>query len=470
MRYKYKNISLSYSIMGGGIIQLVSLGNQENYLVSNPQYSFFKSVYRRHTNFSIEAVEQHFNTNPSVESTILTSKISKNGDMIYRMWVDATLYSEGFSISDGQTDVYSAWTNSTGYALIKECEISIGGQKIDSHNSVWLDIYNELTDHDNKEWIGVNKHASKNLYLETSETLPNLRLYVPLKFWFCKKASCSIPLVAINYHDVELKITTRDINSLINTNANTTGATPVTKPPDIRLWVDYVHLDDDERRRISQTQHEYLIEQVKMEEYPAKLLHKINFTNPVKELIWVVQNNNVRSEKKFKSGVTNIDAMENSENSLLHSNDYFCYQTDQNNVEEFYGYSQKESFSSFKLLLNNTERFPERKASYFRLCQPIQAGHNLPSKHIYLYSFALKPEEHQPSGSCNFSTISDIKMSFKGNLDSNSTISVFAINYNILRISSGMGGIVYTGIPDNEGYERKHERPVKKKKKTHKKK
>ena len=99
--------------MGGGIIQLVSLGNQENYLVSNPQYSFFKSVYRRHTNFSIEAVEQHFNTNPSVESTILTSKISKNGDMIYRMWVDATLYSEGFSISDGQTDVYSAWTNST---------------------------------------------------------------------------------------------------------------------------------------------------------------------------------------------------------------------------------------------------------------------------------------------------------------------------------------------------------------------
>ena len=432
--------------MGGGLIQLTSLGKQDNYLISNPQYSFFKAVYRRHTNFSIESVEQTFNTNVGIESTNLVSKLSNNGDLVYHMWLDIKLYNEGFGLGSEQEDIYTAWTNNTGYALIKEYELLIGGQSIDKHYSQWLDIYNELTDHEDKEWIGVNKHASKNLYLETSLTLPNLRLYIPLKFWFCRKESLALPLIALQYHDVEIKIMTRNINQLINTNADTTGATQLTKPPDFQFWVDFIYLDNDERRRFSQNSHEYLIEQVQMEEHPARLLQTINFNHPIKELIWVIQKNTVREAKEFKSNVTNIDAMSNSDTALNNSNDYFCYETTDANVEEFYGYNQNETFDTFTLLFDGVERFRQRKASYFRLCQPIQAGHNLPMKHIYMYSFSLKPEEYQPSGTCNFSRINDVKMSFTGNM-TNSTLNVYAVNYNILRIKSGMGGIVFSGNP-----------------------
>ena len=446
--------------MGGGIIQLTSLGTQDNYLISNPQYSFFKAVYRRHTNFSIESVQQTFDKHVKVESTTVTSKIANIGDLIYHTWLDISLFKEGFSISEGQEeDTYVAWTNGTGYAFIKEYELKIGGQKIDKHYSSWLDIYNELTDHDDREWIGANKHASKSLYLESSLTLPNLKLYIPLKFWFCRKVALALPLIALQYHDVEISFTTRNVNTLINTNANTGSATPITKDPELNLWVDYIHLDNDERRRFAQNSHEYLIEQVQMEEYPAKtnLLQTVNFNHPVKELIWVIQKNNVKEEKEFKANVSNIDATLNSDITLVNSNDYFCYQSTEDNIEEFYGIEQKENFSTFRLLINGIDRFPERKASYFRLCQPIQAGHSLSTKHIYMYSFSLKPEEYQPSGTCNFSRINDIKMSFTGTMN-NSTLTVYAVNYNILRIKSGMGGIVFTGNP----------RVVKKKVKTQK--
>lgn len=434
--------------MGGGMIQLTSLGTQDNYLISNPQYSFFKAVYRRHTNFSIESVQQTFNSNVGVESTTVTSKLSRVGDLIHHIWLDVNLFNEGCGFGDYNKKVndYVAWTNSTGYALIKEYELLIGGKRIDIQYSEWLDIYNELTDHDNREWIGVNKHASKNLYLSSSKELPNLKLYIPLKFWFCKKPALSLPLIALQYHDVEIRIRTRSINSLINTNINTTTITPVTKKPDFNLWVDYIYLDNDERRRFSQNPHEYLIEQVQREEYPASsnMLQTINFNYPVKELIWGFQKNIVKEEKEFRSNVLNINAKLNNSTTIENSNDYFCYQTTDTNEEEFYGIKQNENFSTFKLLINGVERFSERKASYFRLCQPVQAGHNIPSKHIYLYSFALKPEEYQPSGTCNFSRIHDIKMSFTGNII-DSTLSIYAVNYNVLRIKSGMGGIVFAG-------------------------
>ena len=296
-------------------------------MVSNPQYSFFKAVYRRHTNFSIESVQQSLNQNAKIESTNLVSKLTNAGDLVHHIWLDVSLFNEGFSLND-TGEHYAAWTNSTGYALIKEYELLIGGKSIDIHYPQWLDIYNELTDHKNSECIGVNKHASKELYLLTSTSLPNLRLHVPLKFWFCRKASLSLPLIALQYHDVEVRILTRNINTLINTNADTTGATPVTKPPEVNLWVDFIYLDDDERKRFAENTHEYLIEQVQQIEIDSvQSLERINLNFPVKELIWIFQNNTVKQEKEFKDGVTNIDAMSNKSTSLNNANDYFCHQT-----------------------------------------------------------------------------------------------------------------------------------------------
>ena len=115
-------------------------------------------------------------------------------------------------------------------------------------------------------------------------------------------------------------------------------------------------------------------------------------------------------------------------------------------TEYINGQKSYEGFNTAKLRLNGHDRFAERKASYFRLCQPLQAGHKIPEKHIYCYSFALKPEEHQPSGSCNFSRIDNAKLMFKNvsKGDSTATITCYAINYNVLRIMSGMGGLAYS--------------------------
>jgi hypothetical protein len=131
---------------------------------------------------------------------------------------------------------------------------------------------------------------------------------------------------------------------------------------------------------------------------------------------------------------------------LYEKNDYFNYSVGlTTSTEIINGATSSEGFIDVKLQLNGHDRFAKRNASYFRTCQPIQAGHKVPSKHIYCYSFALKPEEHQPSGTCNFSRIDNAKMIFNAvtGLD-DLTLTVWAVNYNVLRIMSGMGGLAYS--------------------------
>ena len=169
---------------------------------------------------------------------------------------------------------------------------------------------------------------------------------------------------------------------------------------------------------------------------------KLNFNHPVKELIWTVQANNAIAE-----GVAAADATLNEPTLAtadFQNNDYFNYSPGANgSVERINGVVSREGFSTMKLQLNGHDRFTERKATYFRTCQPIQAGHKVPSKHIYCYSFALKPEEHQPSGTCNFSRIDTAQMILGGTITA-LHLTVYAINYNVLRIMSGMGGLAYS--------------------------
>ena len=431
--------------MGGGLMQLVAYGAQDIYLTGNPQITFFKVVYRRHTNFSMESIQQTFNGTPAVGGSTITSTISRNGDLVGRLWLDIKLSTTTFGGKSGQT--YCNWTNNTGHAFVKECEIEIGGQRIDRHYSQWLDVWNELTDHDEQEWLGLNKHAAKNAYLKSNTTLnpssDGLRLYVPLQFWFCRNPGLALPLIALQYHEVKVKLTTRGLLDLINadgtgaiTNAGTVGN-------DVKLWADYIYLDTDERRRFAQVSHEYLIEQVQREKGTMSTSQKLNFNHPVKELIWTVQDNTCST-----SGASTIDAADNvTDNSAATgNNDYFNYGagTDRAATESINGVaSVGEGFTDMKLQLNGHDRFAKRNASYFRTCQPIQAGHKVPSKHIYCYSFALKPEEHQPSGTCNFSRIDNAKMVFTGG-GTTASLTVWAVNYNVLRIMSGMGGLAYS--------------------------
>jgi len=449
-------------------MQLVAYGAQDIYLTGNPQITFFKVVYRRHTNFSMEAIQQTFNGSALVGGSTVTATISRNGDLVSRLWLDVTMDKtliSAFSPAD-ESLRYFNWTNNTGHALIKDCEIEIGGQRIDKHYDQWLDISNELTDHDESEWIGLNKHHARDSYLLSGSigktsmgTRADLdtKLYIPLQFWFCRNPGLALPLIALQYHEVKIKITTRNIIALQNCSVAPQSSGDASKGPQkFELWADYIYLDTDERRRFAQVSHEYLIEQLQREG-PAtiSLNQKLNFNHPVKELIWVVQELTSAQENTTVETLVNPVTGNAAGNSVKYSakNDYFNYSlsaatTSGANVEYINGCTSYEGFKTAKLQLNGHDRFAKRNASYFRTCQPIQAGHKVPTKHIYCYSFALKPEEHQPSGTCNFSRIDNARFVFEHVGGSASTwdskITIYAINYNVLRIMSGMGGLAYS--------------------------
>ena len=432
-------------------MQLVAYGAQDIYLTGNPQITFFKVVYRRHTNFSMEAIQQTIQGTSAAGGSTLTSTISRNGDLVGRLWLDVLMVpAAGTTGTAG--DLWTNWTNNTGHAFVKECEVEIGGQEIDKHYSQWLDVWNELTDHDEEEWQGLNKHGAKDAYLRPpsgvsgATAMRALRFYVPLQFWFCRNPGLALPLIALQYHEVKVRLTTRSVVGLINSSGTTRVAA---KAPTCTLWADYIYLDTDERRRFAQVSHEYLIEQVQRTQGAMSNTQKLNFNHPVKELIWTVQDNVAGTENSALA--SSVDATLNTNgfgSAMTEGNDYFNYNTNMtDDAEVINGTSAYESFKDMKLQLNGHDRFEARNASYFRLCQPLQAGHKVPTKHIYCYSFALKPEEHQPSGTCNFSRIDNAQMLFTsaGTFSSIAkTLNVWAVNYNVLRIMSGMGGLAYS--------------------------
>ena len=434
--------------MGGGLMQLVAYGAQDIYLTGNPQITFFKVVYRRHTNFSIEAIQQIFeqssdNLYSGGKKSVL---ISRNGDLIHKIWLECNLQCKS-SLMNGSGCTYVNWTNNTGHALIEECSIRIGGQEMDKHSSRWLDIWNELTDHDEADWLGLNKHAAKNAYLNSqgplsSEDSISLKLYIPLQFWFCRNVGLALPLIALQYHEVELDIKFRESSALINTDFRGTLVTEESSI-NVNVFADYIYLDTDERRRFAQVSHEYLIEQIQYKENnKSNTKFRIDFNHPVKEIIWILPNSDYG--RKYSDSIANIDATIEDGN---HGNDYFNYNAHRSTayIENISGQQSYEGFNRSTLKLNGHVRFKERDASYFRICQPRQAGHKIPTKHIYMYSFALNPEEHQPSGTCNFSRLDNAHLSFNQlNDNGKQQISVYVVSYNVLRIMSGMGGLAYS--------------------------
>lgn len=380
--------------MGGGLMQLVAYGAQDVYLTGNPQITFFKVVYRRHTNFACESIEQTFNGSVSFGRKV-TATISRNGDLITNCWVEANM----------PETTGGAYVNSVGHALLKSVELEIGGQRIDKHYADWLEIWSELTLPEEKR--AGYKHMTAKADT-TVLTFTGGKLYVPLVFFFNRNPGLALPLIALQYHEVKINIEFEEKSKLLGSGAS------ITDELEASLYVDYVYLDTDERRRFAQVSHEMLIEQLQFtgDESISTGSNKIrlNFNHPVKELLWVVKDPS-------------------------QADDPFSY-TDENGVEPI---------RRAKLQLNGHDRFSERDGSYFRLVQPYQHHTRVPSKHVYSYSFALKPEEHQPSGTCNFSRIDNATLNLDCNtLDADAVLKVYAVSYNVLRVMSGMGGLNFS--------------------------
>ena len=412
--------------MGGGLLQLVAYGAQDVYLTGNPQITFFKVVYRRHTNFAIESIQQTFNGVSSYNNSISVT-VSRNGDLINRAYLQVNVpkladYADGSSSAPRYVNYY-------GLRLVKEVVVEIGGQQIDKHYSDWMYIWNELSlpmgkKHGYDEMVGAD---GSELSGATDKTM----LYIPLEFWFCRNVGLALPLIALQYHEVKFKLT---FDSMANCIANA-PSTGVESRLDASMWIDYIFLDTDERRRFAQLSHEYLIEQLQFtgqETFSGSgnNRYKLNFNHPCKELVWVAK----RSDLSAWYDYTDADNKDTTGGST-----YYPVKTVGSNP-----------VTNCLLQLNGNDRFAARAGSYFNFVQPYQHHSNIPSnKGINVYSFALKPEEHQPSGTLNMSRIDTAVLSFESTANylsssQSSTAHIYAVNYNVLRIMSGMGGLAYS--------------------------
>jgi hypothetical protein len=391
--------------MGGGLMQLVAYGAQDIYLTGNPQITFFKVVYRRHTNFSMEAIEQTLNGTVNFGSRV-TATVSRNGDLVSRMYI--------------QTDLTSGddLGANAGHALVSNVELEIGGQKIDKHTGLWMETWSELTLENKTFHTGaaattrVAGTVFQNMAcaggLSGAAIASTDTMYVPLQFWFCRNPGLALPLIALQYHEVKVILELAAETQIFSAaNTNTIN--------NFKLWADYIYLDTDERRRFAQVSHEYLIEQVQEQTFATDSTScELNFNHPVKELIWV--HGGVAAATTAVSHVT------------------------------------PETFSSISataiVKLNGHDRFTARPMTYFTRCQVNDyhtgCGGIIQKDAIAVYSFALKPEEHQPSGTCNFSRIDNAKLEFSASVNADQSLIVYAVNYNVLRIMSGMGGLAYS--------------------------
>jgi len=546
--------------MGGALMQLVAYGAQDVFLTGTPEITFWKVSYRRHTNFALESIEQTFSGQADFGRRV-TCTISRNGDLAYRTYLQVTLpeinqsmVASNTSGIPGQVGVYARWLDFVGEQLIAQVEVEIGGQRIDRQYGDWLHIWNQvtMTSEQQRGYFKLIGNTTQLTYLTDPtfapiagpcaatgaptqvcaprNALPETTLYIPLQFWFNRNPGLALPLIALQYHEVKINLDIRPIGEClwaVNTLGATAGTQSVTTAYQqslvaASLYVDYVFLDTDERRKMAQNPHEYLIEQVQFtgDESVGSSSNKIklNFNHPVKELLWVVQPDaNVdycssldASSLLFRvlgaqpfNYTDSIDALPNAIHAFggpaetagsqafinpsglfqmpgavdvslgpnptstewLGTSVEYPFQN-QNSVPSGSALSDAGTFVlaetaldmhcwgenpvvTAKLQLNGQDRFSEREGSYFDVVQPYQHHTRAPDTGINVYSFALRPEEHQPSGSCNFSRIDNAVLQL---VLSSPTVSgtatakvrVYAVNYNVLRVMSGMAGVAYS--------------------------
>jgi hypothetical protein len=548
--------------MGGGLMQLVAYGAQDVYLTGNPQITFFKVVYRRHTNFAVEPIQQVFNGAADFGRTV-TCNINRNGDLITNMYAVVDLA----AVADAAATGKWGYVRRLGYALVEETKVEIGGSKIDEQYGDWLNIWYELT-----HKVGQERGFAKMVGDSADYTALSTKardastLYVPLGFWFNRHNGLALPLIALQYHDVRVTIQYRQLKECLNlgtvlsgTGVASNATAPAVRMEDSYLLIDYVYLDSEERKRFAQASHEYLIEQLQFtgsESVNKTNKYRLNFNHPSKFLVWVGKDSNystatklvayaddgdwVAASERFarivwlatrefiaartsdqgwqlavatqvavvplpSSGkladlISKIDAVALGSDTtgllavsindvVLTKNETTAedwsttvdelvalIEASKGNYDTTTGAPAKQVVNAnavtaqdefnygtwvdrtvnpvadSKIQLNGHDRFTVRDGNYFNYVQPWQHFSNTPSDGVNVYSFALKPEDHQPSGTCNFSRIDNATLNVtfaqadgSVNLTGTSSVcNIYTVNYNVLRVMSGMAGTAYS--------------------------
>ena len=445
---------------GGGLMQLVAYGAQDIYLTGKPQITFFKSVYRRHTNFAVESIQQDVLGTPQFGAQVSIT-ISRTGDLLKRLWIEYSPQDLLQGINGTGPQTIGA---NIGHAIIDTVSIEIGGQRVDRHYGKWMTIWNYLTEPNptgeqgalDNYCTGPGENSPNPIFGTAGygddavvEVYPRTTRYnrmaythraqvgvtnnggaaqlawVPLQFWFCRNPGLAIPLIALQYHEVKLHVNLGKLD-YIRTGGNILGS----EFRRFAVYADIVYLDTSERRQFAQNAHEYLIEQVQILESANSINIKLPFNHPVKELVWSpvpLPVSGTTRQTVIPGGASPSTSFRASTLSIP---------------------------NTYTIVLNGTNRFYPRDITYFTRNQVWEShtgfGSVLFPDSIAVYSFALRPEEHQPSGTCNFSRIDMAQLIRSQTFNADGTvpkadiIDIYAVNYNIFRINSGMGGVVYS--------------------------
>ena len=404
--------------MTQALIQLVAVGPQNVPINGKPEASVFRKAYQRVTHFALESVRQQFTGTVGFGNQV-QCLISRNGDLLRQMELELTLP----TLTAGAAAADFSWVPNLGEVLLRRVDLEVGGITIDTHYSRWFNIWQEVTRSTGKDsgyfkMIG-NVSDLTNTVTATvgNETLSApQKLYVPLKFWFCEHPELAFPLIACQRHDVKVYIQFESLENCVRS----AGALPTAASAlQADLYVTYVFLDGAERTNFATKAHEYLIEQVQFvgsESYngQANITRRLDgFNHPVKEIAFVQQLDTAVSTAATRD------------------------------LTDFTNGSDAPMVSSAKLVLNGNDRFSVRDGTYFEQVQPYYYHSRTPKTGINVYSFAEYPEEHQPTGTCNFSRIDNAQLVMQLSNTAASTSYVFMKSYNVGRFVSGLFGLAY---------------------------
>ena len=413
---------------GGGLLQLVAMGKQDVFLTGNPQITFFKLVYRRYTNFAVESCRMYFDGTPNFGQRI-TCLIPRQADLLGPLFVEVelpalTLASNGAAVS---------YVNSIGNALIETITLEVGEQEIDKQTGEFMELWSQLTVPPGQKDAYDNMIGRTNIYV-APQNFGAQRVVIPLHFWFCRNPGSYLPLLALQYHPIRINIKLRSLQEMAYFGSASEACVPSALNPaniqSIIMWGDYIYLDTEERRRFVSTQMEYLIEQVQftprvaIPASTAQVSVKMDFNHPIKELIWTVQRDEMTAQHEYFNysnlAITDVSLLPRTDNML-----------------------------DAKLQFDGQDRFETRTAPFFRLIQPYQRHTNTPVlSFIYVYSFALRPEDIQPSGTVNASRLDTMNLLITLNPTTNPPIGnchtvIYATNYNVFRVIDGFGGLLF---------------------------
>lgn len=380
--------------MSGGIVQLVATGAQDAWLTGKPEVSFYRSSYKRYTHYASSPERQLIQGNPSA-GNISTIRLEKKGDLINYMYLIAR-------DSTGALIPGINWTN-----VIDKVELLIGGQIVDTQDITWMSNVEAVT--------GAQNFSQR--YLNNNASGPNniTNGFLPFKFFFCKDWNVSLPLVALQYHDVEIRITW---SATLGSTLALTGlpATAAYSSFQYEAWTNFVYLDQAEREYFANTPMDLLITQLNRIPIATTNMQELALAHPIKFLAFSCNNYSTA----YSTGTTQIPAIN------------YQFKTQINGVDI------GDSRSMFQWI-----DVPQ----YYHA--PFGYNHNNATANVALISYCLDTSKLQPTGTLNFSRIDTFRIVAPAGV-SLSTLAggngryFYAMNYNVLRIKDGMGGLLYS--------------------------